>query len=56
MDENIDNPVGLMIFMQTAYGMAPEELEAYVAKVPSLQKSQRVSQLIEMNRRKAATA
>jgi len=55
MDENIDNPVGLMIFMQTAYGMAPEELEAYVAKVPSLQKSQRVSQLIEMNRRKAAT-
>ncbi len=55
MKENIDNPIGYLLFMQTAYEMAPAELEEYVARVPSLAKSQRVSKLVEMNRRKVAT-
>lgn len=55
MNENLDNPVGYMLFMQTAYEMSPEELEAYVAKEPALQKSKRIGKLVEMNRRKAAT-
>jgi len=55
MKENIDNPIGYTLFLQTAYDMAPAELEEYVAKVPSLAKSQRVTKLVEMNRRKVAT-
>lgn len=55
MMENLDNPIGYMLFMQTAYDMAPQELEAFVAKQPALQKSKRVSKLVDMNRRKLAT-
>lgn len=55
MAENIDNPIGYMMFLQEAYSMEPAELEAYLEKTPSLKSSQRISKLVEMNRRKAAT-
>lgn len=55
MEANIDNPIGYMLFMQTAYDMQPAELEAYIAAHPSLASYQRVSKLVEMNRRKAST-
>jgi len=53
---NIDNPYGLMIFMEKAYDFAPAELEEFVAKHPSLGKSVRVSKLIAANKRKMATS
>ena len=55
MKENLDNPIGYMLFLQQAYNMAPEELEAFLAKEPSLKAYKRVTDLVEMNRRKAST-
>lgn len=55
MLDNIDNPFGYMLFMQSAYDMAPEELEAFIAKNPSVANYKRVQKLIEANRNKAAT-
>lgn len=53
---NIDNPFGLMIFMESAYNFAPAELEEFVANHPSLKKSVRVSKLLEANKRKMSTS
>lgn len=55
MKDNISNPIGLTLFMEQAYDMTPAQVEEYVAKEPSLAKSQRVSKLIAMNRKKATT-
>lgn len=55
MEENLDNPVGYLLFIQGAYDMEPEELVSYLEKHPSLKQYKRVSKLVEMNARKAAT-
>lgn len=55
MLENIDNPVGLSLFMDQAYEMEPAELAATVEKYPQLKKSKRVGKLLEANKRKALT-
>ena len=55
MMENIDNPVGYMLFMQLAYEMSPEELKAFLAEHPALAKYKRVQKLVQANEAKAAT-
>lgn len=55
LDENLDNPIGYLILVQTASDLTPEELDAYLAKEPSLKETQYISRMLEMNRRKAAT-
>lgn len=56
MMDNIENPIGYEIFMQEAYEMTPEQLTAFVAEHPSLNKYQRVQKLLQANERKAATS
>ncbi len=56
MSENISNPIGYMFFIQQAYEMAPDELNAELEKNPALKNSIRISKLVEMNNRKAATS
>lgn len=55
MLQNIDNPIGYLLFMDKAYDFAPAELEALVAQHPALTAYTRVNKLMEANRRKAAT-
>lgn len=55
VQENIDNPIGYRLFMEQAYDMEPAELETYLEKNPSLKGYQRVTRLVEMNRRRATT-
>lgn len=56
MNANLDNPLGYQIFIQRAYEMEPAEVEKMVAANPELGRYQRVTKLVEMNRRKAATS
>ena len=56
MQENIDNPVGYVIFMDQAYELSAPELQAYLDKVPSLRKYTRVTKLLEMLKTKEATS
>lgn len=55
MKENINNPIGYILFIQSAYDMSPAELEATVDATPSLKSYKRVQKLIEANKNKAAT-
>lgn len=55
MEENLDNPLGYSIFLEQAYEMAPDQVEEYVKKYPSLGKYERVQKLLKANRAKAAT-
>lgn len=55
MEQNLDNPIGYLLFMQLAYEMEPAELVAYLDKEPSLKQYKRITKLVEMNERKAAT-
>ncbi|MDO4319352.1 MAG: TlpA disulfide reductase family protein [Bacteroidales bacterium] len=55
MQQNLDNPIGYLIFIQQAYDMAPAELVAYLDKEPSLKQYKRIAKLVEMNERKAAS-
>ncbi len=52
---NIDNPIGLILFLNQAYNLAPDELLAYMDANPSLKASKRLNNLVEMNRKRAAT-
>lgn len=55
MYENIDNPIGYMLFIDTAYGMSPDEVTALINEHPSMKKYTRVQKLIVANEHKAAT-
>ena len=55
MEANLDNPIGYTLFIQKAYDFDPAELEAYILAHPELGNYQRVTKLVEMNRRKAST-
>lgn len=52
---NIDNPIGLILFLNQAYNLAPDELLAYMDANPSLKASKRLNNLVAMNRKRAAT-
>ena len=56
MRANLDNPIGYLLFVQQASDMEPAELEAFLEKEPSLKGYKRVMNVVEMNRRKAATS
>lgn len=56
LEENIDNPIGYMLFMEKAYEMLPEELEAFVGAHPYFGKFVRVQKLLEANRSKLASS
>ena len=55
MEANLDNPISYTLFIQKAYDFDPAELEAYILAHPELGNYQRVTKLVEMNRRKAST-
>lgn len=55
MNANLDNPIGYLLFIQQAYDMEPAQLVAYLEKEPSLKQYKRITKLVEMNERKAAT-
>lgn len=52
---NIDNLLGLSLFLDTAYGMEPNELKKVVDEHPALMNSKRVQKLIAANNAKLAT-
>lgn len=54
--DNTDNPIGYYLFLDTAYDMAPADLEKFVSDNPYFAKYQRVNNLLEANRRKLATS
>ena len=56
MRENVDNPVGYLLFLDMAYEMGPKELVDFIDSNSSMGKYDRVQKLIEANRRKAATS
>ncbi|MDE6333380.1 MAG: AhpC/TSA family protein [Muribaculaceae bacterium] len=56
MKENLDNPIGYIIFMDQAYELSAAELQAYLDKEPSLKKYTRVNKLLEMLKTKEATS
>ena len=56
MEQNLDNPVGYLLFLDRAYDMEPVECEAFVAEHPYFSKFQRVNKLLESNRRKVASS
>ena len=56
MMENIDNPVGYLLFLDLAYEMGPKELVDFIDSNPSMAKYERVQKLVESNRNKAATS
>lgn len=55
MVENSDNPIGVNMFLETAYELSPEEFDAALAKYPQFKSSKRVQKLIAANQAKAAT-
>lgn len=55
MTDNIDNPVGLSLFLEQAYDMEPDEVISAVEKTPSLGKSVRVQKMLNSFRNKQAT-
>lgn len=55
IDQNADNPVGLMMFMQDAYSMEPEQFMAALEKYPYFKQSARMKKLIAANEAKRAT-
>lgn len=56
MRQNVDNPIGYLLFMDLAYEMEPKELIEFIEQNPSMGKYERVSKLVENNRKKAATS
>lgn len=57
MRANLDNPIALAILLMDgmSYELSLEEMEALVAKEPSLASSERLSKNLDMKRRSAAT-
>lgn len=53
---NIDNPIGYYLFIQSAYEMSLQELQAALEKTPSLKKYERVNKLVEAMQRKELTS
>lgn len=53
--DNLDNPIGYMLFMDKAYEMPYSELTAFVDKNPYFKKFTRVNNLLESARRKQET-
>lgn len=49
INENINNVLGQTLFLEKAYDMAPEELDAAIAANPSLAKSVRVQSIVRNN-------
>ena len=55
MRENVDNPIGYILFLDLAYEMGPKELVDFIDNNPSMGKYERVQKLVESSRKKAAT-
>lgn len=53
--DNIDNPLGLVLFLETAMEMDPNELKKVVEEHPALTNSKRVAKIIANNNAKLAT-
>lgn len=56
MEENIDNPIGYMIFVSEASGMDIDEFNSYLEKYPSLAKYEGVKRYKNINDKKALTS
>lgn len=56
MEQNMDNPIGYMIFVDEASGMDVEEFNGYLAKYPSLANYSGVKRYKEINDKKAMTS
>lgn len=56
MNANIDNPIGYYLFLQKAYEMEREELDAALAQTPSLKGYKRIQKIIDVFDRLDATA
>lgn len=54
--ENIDNPIGYLLFLDMAYEMPAQEMMDYVAANPELQNYRRVSNLLNSAERKLQTS
>ena len=55
MRENVDNPIGYLLFLDLAYEMGPKELVDFIDANPQMGKYQRIKNLVESNRKKALT-
>ncbi len=55
MKDNIDNPLGYMLFLEQASSLPGPELEAALAKYPDMLRYKRVAKLQESARRRSAT-
>lgn len=55
MLDNIDNPLGYMLLIQSASEMSADELDSFIAEHPSIGKYKRVQNMREALKRKAAT-
>ena len=56
LDANLDTPVGYKLFLNLAPNMDAAEFDSYLKKEPSLLGYKRVANMVEMNKRKAATS
>lgn len=56
MAENMDNPIGYYLFIQSASSMDGDEFAGWLKKYPDLEKYQRVAKIKESQARKAATS
>lgn len=56
MEENMDNPIGYMIFVDEASGMDIDEFNSYLAKYPALAQYEGVKRYKNINDKKAATS
>jgi thiol-disulfide isomerase/thioredoxin len=55
MNDNLDNPIGYMFFLDLAYDMDPKDVIALVDEHPSMKKYTRVQKLLAANECKALT-
>lgn len=56
MNANINNPIGYYLFLQKAYEMERDELNAALAKTPSLKNYTRIQKIVDVFDRQDATA
>lgn len=56
MEQNMDNPIGYMIFVSEASGMDIDEFNSYLAKYPALAQYEGVKRYKNMYDKKAATS
>ena len=55
LDANLDNMFGYTLFIEKAYDMTPEELDAYLAAHPYFAQFKRVQRLVRSNQAKKST-